>query len=372
MKEVILLGATGSIGDSSLKIIRENSDKFTIKALFANNNWQKLAKLAKEFKPELVCIFNEKHYQNLKESLPNFNISCGETAINEISSIKSDILISAITGIAALKPSFLSLRNTKILALANKESIVCAGNIFLKEAQKHKVTIIPVDSEHNAIYQLLKDDKEDIKKITLTASGGPFLNRDLQTFKDIKIAEALQHPNWNMGNKITIDSSTMVNKALEMIEAHFLFSLPENKISVVIHPESIIHSFVHYIDGNIKALLGEHDMRLAISYALSFPKRLEQKELCYDITKYNNLSFFEPDLKKFPILNIARKVIKEGGIMPIIFNVSNEIAVDLFLNKKISFVQIVEFINKNLDSFKNEKLESIEQIFEINSKIPQT
>ncbi len=370
MKEISILGVTGSIGDSSLQIIAENPNLFSLKIATANNNYQKLILIAKKFQPKYICIRNKKYFSEVKSALSDYKeikIFAGECGLLEITAIESDIVISAIIGVAGLRPTLNAVKCNKILALANKESIVCAGDILINEAKQHNCKIIPIDSEHNAIFQLIENDNSDIASITLTASGGAFLHR--KNLEQVTIEDALKHPNWKMGKKITIDSSTMVNKALEMIEACFLFNLKESQASVVIHPESIIHSFVSYIDGNVKALCGQHNMRLAIAHSLNYPNRLEQKNLMLDIQKLTNLSFLSPDINKFKVLDLVRDVLREGGIMPIIFNSSNEVAVSLFLAGKIKFTEIIFMIEDSLSKFSNQKIEDINHIFEIDNMV---
>ena len=370
-KTITILGATGSIGTSCLSIIAENPELFDVIALTANNNWKKISQIARKFRPKYICLTNDKYYLNLKKSLSDLDISIisGVNALSEIAEIKVDICIAAIVGIAGLSPTLKIVQNCNILGIANKETIVCGGNFIINECKKFNTKIIPVDSEHNSIYQLLEKEKLDqISKIYLTASGGPFLHTDIKDFENITIKSALSHPNWKMGNKITIDSATMVNKGLELIEAYFLFNIKKDKLDVVIHPESIVHALVTFDDGAIKSLLGVHDMRVAISYVFGYPKRIKQDHLQFNFLQPFSLNFSPPDLLKFRALYLAQEVLKQEGIMPVVFNAANEILVNMFLDKKIKFVDIVSNIEKVLNSYSNIRAEGIEHICEIDTQ----
>jgi len=368
-KNVAIFGSTGSIGEHTLKIIEQNLDEFYPRVLTAFNNFEKLIQQAKKFNPEYVCIGNDNYYSKVKEALEGLPIKvyAGTQGLIEVAEVKNDIVIAGITGIAGLPPTLAAIKNSDVLGLANKESLVCAGQLFIEECKKHNTKIIPVDSEHNSLFQILSGDKNinEVTKVTITASGGPFLRKDLSEFAEIKLADALNHPNWSMGNKITVDSATMVNKALEVIEAYYLFPKVKNNIEVVVHPESIVHAIAHYVDGSVKALLAAHDMRVPIAYVLGYPKRIRQEELSLDITQINTLTFEQPDLSKFRVLAMVRDVIAEGKALPIVFNAANEIFVNLFLNEIINFVDIVTNIESVLNNFANLEVENLEHIFEI-------
>ncbi len=371
-KEIAIFGATGSIGSSTINIIRANSDKFSCKVLTANQNKQKLIALAKEFLPQYICIADDQHYEYLKAELSNLpiKIMAGKSGMQEASLIENDLTVAAITGISGLPIILNALTVTKYLALANKEAVVCAGELLNKLCKEHNTTLLPIDSEHNSLFQLLEGKKQqELKHITITASGGPFLKHEFAELQQVTVQDTLNHPNWQMGNKITVDSATMVNKALELIEAHFLFNLAEENIKTIIHPESIIHALVHYIDGSVQALLGSTDMRVAIAHALAYPTRIVQDDLLIDLTRVQQLNFIEADPLKTKAILLAREVIRQGGIKPIVFNAINEICVELFLAEKLSFLAIVETIAKILPQFSSAKIENIEHIFAVHDEV---
>ena len=371
IKKISIFGSTGSIGQNSLKIIAANPDKFKVNILTAHNNYEQLIIQARKFKPDYIAIANSDYYQNVKEALIDYpvKILAGRNGLLELAAYNSDIFISAISGIAALAPTLHGIKNTKILAIANKESIVCASKFILSACKKYNTKLVPVDSEHNALYQILtsENDFSVIDKLTITASGGPFLYKDYNQFAHITLKDALKHPNWSMGKKITIDSATMVNKALELIEANNLF--PEIKnIDVVIHPESIVHALVSYKDGAIKSLLAPHDMRVPLAYAMSSSARLNQNECKLDITEIGSLNFLKPDLQKFQVLRLVEDIMHEGKALPIVFNAANEVMVDLFLNEEILFTDIVKNIEILVNKFNNLEVENIEHIYDIDAE----
>ena len=353
MKKISVLGATGSVGTNTLKIIAVNKNKYDLIALTSYKNYKKLARLALMFNCKYAVIGDKKYFGKLKEELFGSNIKClaGYEAICEVSSLNVDILISAITGIAGLKPTFASIGNAKILAIANKESVISAGNLLFKKAKLKKTKIIPLDSEHNAIYQILQNEnKNNVKNIILTASGGPFLSMDKKNFKNITVAEALQHPNWKMGKKITIDSATLVNKVIEVIEASILFDLSLKQIDIFIHPASLIHGIVNFVDGSSHLVASSPDMKVPISYALSWPGRSINKVKFINFIKNNDLKFITPDYKKFPALSL-KKIVSNSPFTKstiIVLNAANEIAVDNFLKKNIKFDDIVKTIKKTI------------------------
>ena len=367
MKKILILGSTGSIGINTLNVIRKFPGKFKISALTINKRIDLLEPQIEEFKPDLVVVHNRDLAEELKSKINGKCevLSGKESLLYVAANTDYDILVGAMVGFAGLAPTIEAIKRGKRIALANKETLVVAGELVTELCDKHNAEIIPVDSEHSAIYQcLVGERKNQVNKLILTASGGPFLNTNKETFSNVTVQEALNHPNWNMGNKITIDSASMMNKGLEVIEAHWLFGIPKSKIEVIIHPQSIIHSMVEFIDGSIKAQLGLPDMKLPIQYAISFPERLVNDFPRVSLQKISNLTFLEPDLNKFECLKIAYDVLEAGGIAPCILNAANEIAVERFLNGQIKFSYIPTIINKALDKFENHKQPDLNMIFE--------
>ncbi|MBN2090355.1 1-deoxy-D-xylulose-5-phosphate reductoisomerase [candidate division KSB1 bacterium] len=355
-RRITLLGSTGSIGTNTLGVLGEFREKFTVKYLTAHQNWQKLYLQAQDFRPAAICLTGiapdlaiEKKFNELK-----IKTYWGETGLSEIASqTDTDIIINALVGAIGLKPTLLAIEAGKNIALSNKEPLVMAGDLVMRAAQEKHIQVIPIDSEHSAIHQCLAGEEvESIEQLILTASGGPFWKRDQNTFKDITIAEALKHPNWNMGRKITIDSATLMNKGLEVIEARWLFNIAPDKIKVLIHPPSIVHSMVEFVDGSIKAQLGVPDMRIPIQYALSYPARWKNNLITrFDLSQHFKLEFYPPDHNKFRTLDLAYSALKTGGTAPAILNAANEAAVQAFLEEKIQFHQIAETIESALNQF---------------------
>jgi len=347
-KNIAILGSTGSIGTQALEVIRANPDKYEVFALTANNNVDLLIQQACEFQPNIVAIANEKHYMLLKQALADQQIKvfAGVDAITQLVEMEQiDLVLTAMVGYAGLKPTIQAIKSRKPIALANKETLVVAGEIIRDLAIKHKTAIIPVDSEHSAIFQCLAGEGDNpIEKIILTASGGPFRTKTSDELKSVTSAQALKHPNWNMGAKITIDSASMMNKGFEVIEAKWLFGLNPAQIDVVIHPQSIIHSMVQFTDGSVKAQLGIPDMRLPIQYAFSYPNRIFSDFPRLDFAKYSELTFEKPDTKRFRNLSLAYHAMEVGGNMPCILNAANEICVSAFLKNKIGFLQMSDII----------------------------
>lgn len=367
MKKILILGSSGSIGVNTLNVVRNFSDKFRVVGLTVNSRIDVLEKQIKEFNPEFVVVTDKSKAKELESNIGNScNVLPGNDALLKAASQRDyDILLGSIVGFAGLAPTLEAIKRGKRIALANKETLVVAGELVTKLVLENNAEIIPVDSEHSAIYQcLIGENLNEVEKLILTASGGPFLNKDKSLFENATVDEALNHPNWKMGSKITIDSATMMNKGLEVIEAYWLFGLPVEKISVVIHPQSIIHSMVQFVDGSIKAQLGLPDMKLPIQYALTFPERLQNDFKRTDLPAINNLTFFEPDFNKFECLKLAFDAIKSGGTAPCILNAANEIAVDKFINKKIKFSRIPDLISKALNKIENHTDPDIETIFE--------
>ncbi|MCL4153851.1 UNVERIFIED_CONTAM: hypothetical protein GTU68_015850 [Idotea baltica] len=353
MKKVVLLGATGSIGESTLEILRQYPDKFKLIAIVANSNFKQLADIANEFAVANVCLVDGNYKSELQGLL--------NSESDVFADIESDVVISAIVGVAGLKPTIEACKNTSVLGLANKESIVCGGQIFLQTINDLGVKILPLDSEHNAIYQIFENDQIDkIASITLTASGGPFRNYTKEKLRSVTLKDALKHPNWAMGAKNTIDSATLMNKGLEVIEACYLFSLPESKVEVVVHPQSIIHGMVNYTDGSTLAHLSLPSMQVPISYALDFPHRLEIVHKKLDLATIGKLDFQAPDEEVFPLLRYAYDSFKEGASSLINLNMSNEVAVEAFIEGKISINP--EFIEQLLESATAIKISNINDI----------
>ena len=371
MKKILILGSSGSIGVNTLKVIRNFSDKFCVAGLTVNSRIDVLEQQIKEFHPEFVVVTDVSKAKVLKSKIGNTcEILSGNDELLKAASEKDyDILLGAMVGFAGLAPTLEAIKRGKRIALANKETLVVAGELVTKLVSENSAEIIPVDSEHSAIYQcLVGENLNEVEKLIITASGGPFLNKDKSFFENASVDEALNHPNWKMGSKITIDSATMMNKGLEVIEAYWLFGLTVEKIDVVIHPQSIIHSMVQFVDGSIKAQLGLPDMKLPIQYALTFPERLQNDFKRTDFAAINNLTFFKLDFNKFECLKLAFDVLNAGGTSPCILNAANEVAVNKFINKKIKFSQISELISKALDKIENHLDPDIEMIFECDRK----
>ncbi|MBP8904418.1 MAG: 1-deoxy-D-xylulose-5-phosphate reductoisomerase [Paludibacteraceae bacterium] len=347
-KNIAILGSTGSIGTQALDVVRSNPDRFEVYALTANNNLDVLIQQAVEFQPEVVAIANEAYYLQLKQALGDLPIKvfAGKEAIAQLVEMEPiDMVLTAMVGYAGLKPTINAIRAGKTIALANKETLVVAGEIINELAQKHKTPILPVDSEHSAIFQCLAGEGNNpIDKIILTASGGPFRTKTLDQLQYVTSAQALKHPNWDMGAKITIDSASMMNKGFEVIEAKWLFGLQPAQIDVVVHPQSIIHSMVQFADSSIKAQLGMPDMKLPIQYAFTYPERLRTEFPRVDFMHYAQLTFEKPDMKRFRNLALAYEAMQMGGNMPCILNAANEVVVAAFLKNKTGFLQMSDII----------------------------
>lgn len=351
-KKVAILGSTGSIGTQALEVIDDHNDQFQVEVLVANNNIDLLVRQAIKYVPDCVVIGNETKYEQLTEALKDLPVKvyAGADAMAQVVEKESiDIVLTALVGFAGLIPTLNAIKSGKTIALANKETLVVAGELISKTAMKHGVNIYPVDSEHSAIFQCLAGEWENsIEKIILTASGGPFRNYTSDELAKVTREEALNHPNWCMGNKITIDSATLMNKGLEVIEARWLFNLTPEQIEVIIHPQSIIHSMVQFEDGSMKAQMGLPDMRLPILYALTYPKRVKTNFQRFNFSDYPNLTFERPDLKNFRNLALAFEALKKCGNIPCALNAANEIAVENFLEEKINFLQISDIIETTM------------------------
>jgi 1-deoxy-D-xylulose-5-phosphate reductoisomerase len=366
-KTISILGVTGTIGENTLDIIRHNRDAFKLKCITAAYNVEKFIKICLEFEPEYAAILDssKRHYVEDRLFGKKIKLFFGKDAIVEVASIDVNIGVVGISGIAGLKPTMKLVEVADVIAVANKESIVCGGNFLLNKVSQLNKKLVPVDSEHSALFQTIEFDKiNELESIVLTASGGPFLNYDINKLKDVSVKQALDHPTWKMGKKISIDSATMVNKGLEMIEAFNLFQVTYQQIKVIIHPESIIHCLVNFIDGTSKALMSDNDMKKPISYALNFPNRLKSDK-AFDLAKYKSLNFLELDLVRFPVINLVYDILQIGESLPIVFNAANEVMVEHFLNGKIKFTDIVDNLTRVINDSKIEKIESMEHIYQI-------
>jgi len=366
-RKIAILGSTGSIGTQALEVISGHPDKFEVEVLTAQNNVDLLIEQSIRYKPNAVVIGNENLYEQVRSALESHPIKvfCGPDAIAQVCAFDSvDMVLTAMVGFSGLKPTIEAIRAGKSIALANKETLVVAGELIMKEAGEKRVPIIPVDSEHSAVYQCLAGEGNNrIEKIILTASGGPFREWRLKDLEKVSPDQALRHPNWCMGPKITIDSATLMNKGLEVIEAKWLFGVGPEKIEVVVHPQSIIHSMVQFTDGSIKAQMGLPDMRLPIQYALSYPQRFESDFERFDFLKYPSLTFEKPDTKIFRNLALSYEALRKGGNWPCILNAANEVAVEAFLKEKIGFLQIPEVIESTLGRSTYIKAPQLEDLY---------
>lgn len=353
VKNLCILGSTGSIGTQTLDVVRAYPERYSVYAICANRSIDKLVEQAREFHPEVVCIADESLYDSLNAQLSTLNIKvwAGSDSIAEVVTMPSiDIVVAAMVGYAGLRPTIEAIKAGKTIALANKETLVVAGEIICDLAQQYHTPILPVDSEHSAIFQsLVGEDRSEIEKILLTASGGPFRTFTLDQMKTVTAADALKHPNWDMGAKITIDSASMMNKGFEVIEAKWLFGVPVEKIQVLVHPQSIVHSAVQFTDGAIKAQLGAPDMRLPIQYALSFPERLASDFPRADLFALKELTFEQPDLHRFPNLGLAYEAMRRGGNIPCVLNAANEVANLAFREGRCGFLRMSDIIAKTMD-----------------------
>ncbi|MDD6563798.1 MAG: 1-deoxy-D-xylulose-5-phosphate reductoisomerase [Clostridiales bacterium] len=366
---ISILGSTGSIGTQTLDIVRDHSDEFKVTAITGNKNVALLERQAREFKPELVCVADVASARELKIKLNDTNIKVlgGKESLIEASSIQSaDTVVTAVVGMTGIEPTISAIKSRKRVALANKETLVAAGNIIKECEAEYGKCIIPVDSEHSAIFQSMQGmaDKREIKKIILTASGGPFYGKKREDLVNITPADALHNPNWDMGAKVTIDSSTLVNKGLEMIEAKWLFDIPMDKIEVVVHRQSVVHSAVEFVDNAVIAQLGMPDMRVPIQYALTYPNRMSIQRNELDLTEYASLTFEKPDTKTFYALELARKAGIEGGTLATVFNAADEAAVELFLKGELSYMGISEAIEYAMNEHNNIKNPTLSDIYD--------
>lgn len=372
MKNISILGSTGSIGCQTLDVIRNNRDEFNVCALTANSNIDILYKQVLEFDPDIVVVADYEKYKEFKSDVASYNkhieVLHGEDGLNCAATYeKADIVMSAIVGIAGLKPTYSAVEKGKTVALANKETLVTAGRIITNMAKGKNAFIIPVDSEHSAIFQCIDRNREFVSKIILTASGGPFRKKTAEELKNVTLSDALQHPNWNMGKKITIDSATLMNKGLEVIEARWLFDIAAQNIQAYIHPESIIHSMVEFIDGAVLAQLGVPDMKIPIQYSLTYPERTVASDSKLDFSKHNSLSFEKPDTGRFPCLKLAYDALLDGDSSCIALNGANEVAVSLFLQGKIGFTEIYDMVAKVLEGHSRININSLDDVFQVDN-----
>ncbi len=368
IRRIAIFGSTGSIGTQALEVIAGNPDKFSAEILTAHSNEELLIEQALKFNPNMVVIADERKYEKVKSELSSTEIKvfAGEKALEEVAAIDCyDLMLAGIVGYAGLRPTLKAIGIGKPIALANKETLVVAGDIVMRRAVENRVPVIPVDSEHSAIFQcLVGETRNKIEKIVLTASGGPFLGRKPNYLVNVKREHALQHPNWSMGAKITIDSATLMNKGLEMIEAKWLFNLKPEQIQVVVHPQSIIHSMVQFEDGSIKAQMGLPDMKLPIQYALAFPKRIPNGFPRYDFKKVSTLTFEEPDIRTFRNLALATEALYKGGNLPAVMNAANEIAVYAFLRNRINFLDMTDVVEKTMQKIPFIEKPTLEEYFD--------
>ena len=367
-KQIAILGSTGSIGTQALEVIEEHSDKFEVYALTANNNADLLISQARKFNPEFVVIANENKYAQVKEALADLpmKVFAGAASIADVASMQPvDIVLTAMVGYSGLLPTISAVKAGKVIALANKETLVVAGDLVCELSRQHNSAIVPVDSEHSAIFQCLQGEMNNpIEKVILTASGGPFRGKDINFLRNVTAADALKHPNWSMGAKITIDSASLMNKGFEVIEAKWLFGVGKEKIDVVVHPQSIIHSMVQFEDGSVKAQMGLPDMKLPIQYAFGYPQRLSSKSPRLDFQQHSNLTFEKPDTNVFRNLAFAYEAMEQGGNMPCILNAANEIVVAAFLKGEIGFLQMSDIIEATMQKVAFIKKPSYEQYVE--------
>jgi len=367
MENITILGSTGSIGRSSLEVIDKLSHKFRVVGLAAGRNTPLLEKQVEKFKPRIVSVEKKEEAEAFRRKFKgrSIRVTFSQEGAEEVAGFEeNDIVVSAITGIDGLRPTLAALETGKKIAMANKESMVVAGPLILTNVQKFGAQIIPVDSEHSGVFQCLaKERVENVKRVILTASGGPFFRSSAQEMKEITLEEALNHPRWNMGKKVTIDSATLMNKGLELIEARWLFGIEPQKLEILIHPQSIVHSLVEMNDGSVLAQLSPTDMKVPIQYALTYPEREDSLLPSLDFGQIQSLEFFEPDVEKFPLLKLARLVLEEGASFPIALNAANEVAVAAFLQEKISFLGIAETVSRAVENHQKREVQNLEDIF---------
>ena len=364
-KRVSILGSTGSVGSNTIELIERRPGAYRVEALTANRNAELLAAQARRVAAALAVVGDEDGYADLKRALAGSGVeaAAGPAAVAEAAGRRADWVMAAIVGAAGLEPTLEAVRQGAVVALANKECLVCAGNLLLEEAARSGAVLLPVDSEHNAIFQVFEfEQRQNVEKIILTASGGPFRTAGREEMRAATPAAAVAHPNWRMGAKISVDSATMMNKGLELIEAHYLFEMPENRIDILVHPQSIVHSLVCYVDGSVLAQLGAPDMRTPIAYTLGWPKRIGAPSARLDLGRIATLTFEPPDAERFPSLSLAREALREGGNAPIVLNASNEAAVDGFLAERIGFLDVARVVEETLCRFEEPAARSVAEV----------
>ena len=368
VQKISILGATGSIGDSTLQVIDAHPDDFCVSAVTAGNNVERLAEICHRFRPKFAAIADEELYEDFKAALAGLDVetACGEASVLAAAAYPADRVMAAITGFSGLKPTLTALENCSIVMLANKECLVAAGSLFMDIAAQQNTTVLPVDSEHNALHQLLVSKSiEDVRHLTLTASGGPFLNLPLDQLAGVTPEMAVQHPIWSMGEKISIDSATMLNKGLELIEAQHLFSVPADKLNVLIHPQSIIHGLVTMHDGSVMAHMGTPDMQIPIAYCLGWPERLMANIAALDLADERELSFLAPDLQRYPCLELAFEALNAGQGMQTVMNAANEIAVEAFRKAQIGFADIAGLIRDTMDKMTDADISCLADVYAV-------
>ena len=368
VQKISILGATGSIGHSTLQVIDAHPDDFCVSAVTARNNVERLAEICHRFRPKFAAIADEAFYEDFKSALAGLDVetACGEAGVLAAAAYPADRVMAAITGFSGLKPTLTALENCSIVMLANKECLVAAGSLFMDIAAQQNTTVLPVDSEHNALHQLLVSKSiEDVRHITLTASGGPFLNLPLNQLAEVTPKMAVKHPIWSMGEKISIDSATMLNKGLELIEAQHLFAVPADKLKVLIHPQSIIHGLVTMHDGSVMAHMGTPDMQIPIAYCLGWPERLKANIAALDLADERELSFLTPDLKRYPCLELAFEALNAGQGMQTVMNAANEIAVEAFRKAQIGFADIAGLIRDTMDKMTDADISCLADVYAV-------
>ncbi len=366
-RRVTILGSTGSVGCNTVDLIQRHRDAFEVEALTANNSIALLAEQARALRPRLAVVADPTGYADLKDALAGTGIeaAAGPAAVVEAANRPAEWVMAAIVGAAGLEPTLAAVRRGAIVALANKECLVCAGDVMMAEIRSSGATLLPVDSEHSAIFQVFEFERPDkVERIILTASGGPFLGMELADMAGVTPEQAVAHPNWDMGAKISVDSATMMNKGLELIEAYHLFSVPEDRIEILVHPQSVVHSMVAYVDGSVLAQMGTPDMRTPIAFALGWPERMAAPAPRLALDEIGDLTFEAPDPARFPALRVARHALQTGGGLPTILNAANEVAVQSFLSRRIGFLDIVRIVEQTLETAPNGKLESLEDVGE--------
>ncbi|OHC76010.1 MAG: 1-deoxy-D-xylulose-5-phosphate reductoisomerase [Rhodospirillales bacterium RIFCSPLOWO2_01_FULL_65_14] len=370
-RSITILGATGSVGCNTVDLIERNADAFVVEALTANRNVALLAEQARRLRPRVAVLGDPAGYRQLKEALSGTNVAvaAGPDAVIEAASRPAEWVMAAIVGAAGLQPTLTAVRRGATVALANKECLVSAGDVFVKEVIAHGATLLPVDSEHSAIFQVFDFDNADqVGRIILTASGGPFREFTLKQMEKVTPEQAVAHPNWDMGAKISVDSATMMNKGLELIEAFHLFPIAEDRIDILVHPQSVIHSMVEYVDGSVLAQLGAPDMRTPIAYALAWPKRMAAPAPRLDLAEIKTLTFGAPDTDRFPALRLAREALKSGGSAPTALNAANEVAVHHFLDRRIDFLDIADVVEETLNAISIIRLASLDDVAETDAE----